>query len=123
MQMPSRNESSDLPKLDKELRARLAKAFREARISRIVIAEKLSPLINREITVSTLNDYTTMKERVRFPACYVAPLADVLDSDPLERFVLRPHRHRLLLIGEVISKILDERIQELLLATRKKAAR
>jgi hypothetical protein len=121
--MPKRKANSDLPELDQNLRARLARAFRDAPISRIVIAEKLSPLINREITVSTLNDYTTMKERVRFPACYVAPLSEILGCDPLESLVLRPHRHRLLLLGEVISEILDERIQELLLASRKKAPR
>src|SRR5437879_3315398 len=120
--MPTRTKSSDLPdmsQLDWRLRARLEKAFRRAPISRALIAERLAPLVKRDITISTLNDYTTTKERVRFPACYVIPLSDVLGCDPLEDLVLRPHRHRLLLLGEVISEILDERIRELLLRSRK----
>jgi len=36
---------------------------------------------------------------------------------------LRPHRHRLLLLGECIAKILDESIQEVLLANAGKIGR
>jgi hypothetical protein len=115
--MPNRDRISDL---DQKLRSRLASAFRQARLSRVEVAEKLSPLVNREITVSTLNDYTTMKERVRFPAAYIVPLCEVLDSDPLESLVLRPRRYRLLLLGECIAQILDDGIQEILLANTKK---
>ena len=79
-------------KRDKALRNALAEAFHKCPKSRAQIAEELSVALGIRVTVCMLNDYIAESRiKCRFPAAWLAPLAEILGDDSLFREVLPPH--------------------------------
>lgn len=96
---------------DGDLRALLTQAIRRCSKSRQQIADELSVLLGQRITVYMLNDFTSeSKKPARFPACFIAPLCEVIGSDELQRFVLSERLRRLLDFAErELASIRSER--------------
>ena len=86
---------------DAALRALLTQAIRRCPKSRQQIADELGARLGQRITVYMLNDFTSeSKKPARFPACFIAPLCEVIGSDDLQRFVLSERLRRLLDFAE-----------------------
>ena len=87
--------------LDSGLRSLLTEIFRRCPKSRQQVADELSSLLGQRITVYMLNDFTSeSKKPARFPACFVAPLCEIIGSDELARFVISDRLRRLLDFAE-----------------------
>jgi len=104
---------------DRSFRVLLSKVMSECGLRREEIAERLTPKVGRDITLSQLNDYTTTtRMTARFPAAYVPAFCEVTGDDRLRQFLLNRRSRHLLELGkqtldaeraksELIKKIVD----------------
>lgn len=87
---------------DATVRELLAKVIRRCAKSREQIADEMSNLVGRQITVAMLNGYTApSKEPARFPAAFVCAFCEATGDDRLQRLVLGPRLSKLLEFGEL----------------------
>lgn len=107
-------QSSDA-NLDAAIRALLSEVMRSSKKSRAQIAQEMSALLGRSVTVYMLNDFTasckgqrvaedsqldTRKSPVRFPAAWIHAFCEVTGDDRMQRLILSPRLRSLLQLGE-----------------------
>ncbi len=107
MELPPADKISVVPpkcnpdRADAAFRTALTAAIRKANKSRAEIAEELSAVVGRNVSVAMLAECTEPgKWRVRFPAAWIEPLCAILGNDSLRRQLLSPHMRDLLALGE-----------------------
>ena len=105
--MPKSPESFGSPQraaedcADTALRSLLTEIIRHCSKSRQQIADELSNRLRLRVTVHMLNDFTSEgKKPARFPACFIAPLCEIVGSDDLQRFVMSARLLKLIALGE-----------------------
>ena len=77
--------------MDLALRSLLSKLIRSCSKTRMQIAKELSDLTGQYVTVHMLNDFTAeSKGNARFPAAFIRPLCEILDSDEILISLARP---------------------------------
>lgn len=104
--------------VDTRVREMLANAIRNCSKSREQIAEEMSGLTGKPITVHMMNAYTAIcKEPSRFPACWVQAFCDVTGDDQLQRFLAGPRLRSLIEFAErEVSAAREEQARKRLLS-------
>jgi len=64
--------------LDNELRVWLSQAIKQSALSREEVAERVSELLNRHITVAQINSWSAGSKSHKLPAAYLAAFLTVL---------------------------------------------
>jgi hypothetical protein len=98
------------------LREVLSSAIKHSGKSRAQIAAELSDALGRAVTVSMLNDFTSVsgyKEGARFPAAWIIAFCVAVGDDSLQRLVLSPRLRKVLELAERdLAAIRDEMARE-----------
>jgi len=92
-----------------EVRRLLRRSMKESSSDRAVIAQRMTELLGRPITLSMLADFTRnarlkKKRQVRFPAAWIPAFCTVTGDDELQRHLLSDRLRSLLAIGEGIEE-------------------
>ncbi len=88
---------------DLAVREHLAVAIHNSSKSRELIADEMSALVGRTITVRMINDYTATaesKRAARFPAAWIESFCQVTGNETLQRSILSPRLRMLLDLAE-----------------------
>lgn len=92
---------------DQTLRGLLAQSVRRSARSREQLADDLSRLLNRRITVNSINNWTAPGREVSLlPAAFVRAVCECTGDDALRRFLLGPKLATLLRLGEAVARVL-----------------
>lgn len=95
------------------LRNLLSRIIRQCPKNRTQIAEELTALTGRRVTVHMLNDFTAeSKKGSRFPASLVTPFCEVVGSDELQRHILSPRLRNFLTLGEFFHIMMIPKFQK-----------
>lgn len=91
---------------DLALRVFLTEKFREHRLSRPQLAERLSELLGEPVSLSRLDSYTaSTKLSARMPAYFLRALCEVLDSDEILLFLARPRLQKQVEFAETVCEL------------------
>ncbi len=89
---------------DRRFRQLLSLVMSESVLDRQQVADQLTARLQRRITVSIMNDYTTTtRTTARFPAAYVPALCEVVQDDRLRQFLLDPECQSLIELGKHVA--------------------
>jgi len=92
--------------IDLALRSLLSKLIRSCSKTRAQIAQELSDLTGQRITVHMLNDFTAeSKGNARFPAAFIRPLCEILDSDEIVLAITRPRLRKQIEFSERVGEL------------------
>jgi hypothetical protein len=90
------------------IREVLSRTLTRCQMSRQQVAEAMSRLLERSITVHILNDCTSLKKPHRFPAAWVPAFCEATGDDALQKALLSPRQRALLEAGESAHTVYRE---------------